>query len=93
MEKADDFRAAKARYDAAKYEYDNYEVPQEVIAEFEAEIARLAALGYNVEASTIDARAGSVCAYLTREQIESFAANPDYAYWIFFAGADICVPE
>lgn len=92
-EKADEFRAAKARYDAAKYEYDNYEVPQEVIAEFEAEIDRLMALGYNVEASTIDARAGSVCAYLAREQIESFAANPEYAYWIFFAGADICVPE
>lgn len=92
-EKADEFRAAKARYDAAAYEYDNYEVPREIITEYEAEIARLIALGYNVEASTLDARAGSVCAYLTSEQIESFSANPEYAYWIFFAGADVCVPE
>lgn len=72
---------------------DLYEVPQVIVAEYEAEIARLIALGYNVEASTLDARAGSVCAYLTKEQIENFSANPEYAYWIFFAGADVCVPE
>ena len=72
---------------------DLYEVPQVIVAEYEAEISRLIALRYTVEASTLDARAGSVCASLAREQIESFTSNPVYACWIFFAGADICVPE
>lgn len=84
-EKADDYMAAKQRFDNAAYEYDNYDVPEDVIAIYEAEIDRLAALGYEFDRSTLDARAGIIKAYLTKAQIDDFSINPEYAYLIFFA--------
>lgn len=92
-EKPDEYRAAKQRIDNAAYEYDNFDVPTDVIDIFETEIDRLAAQGYEIDRFTLDARAGRIKAYLTKVQIDNFSINPKYAYLIFFANERIAMLE
>ena len=93
-QKSREYREAMLRLIAAQYEYEFHDVPQEVIAEYNAEIARLSALGYEIDTSSLHERAESVCAYLTREQIENFAADPEYFYYIYLADKGLMfIPE
>lgn len=93
-QKSREYRDAMLRLIAAQYEYEYFELPQEFIAEYNAEIDRLSALGYEIDMSSLHERAESVCAYLTREQIKSFAADPGYSYYIYLADKGLMfIPE
>lgn len=81
-EKAESYRPLAERY--WELNCSRAERPQAMTDAVRADLERLISLGYRIDLSTFSDYSMSCFGYLTKDQIEHFAADPDYPYRIAF---------